>query len=107
MSDVVNMSINKCSTRAIKSPHKIVAPSNYPGGASEEEEVVATRDVVDCQCSNAIVEVESMFEKVKKKLRQATLLGSPMVSRTSLGDYQKMKTPRKKKTRHSWHQEIA
>lgn len=88
------------------SPQKIGPPSNYPGGACEEEVVASvSRDVVDCQCSEANVEVESIFEKVKKKLRQAAMLGSPIVN-TSL-DYQKIKTPRKKKTRHSWHQEIA
>lgn len=91
-----------------------VKPSQFPGGDDEE---CLLGDVVDCVrpmvCQDLAVsgrKEESLFERVKKKLRQATMIGSPAKSgsldrrSSGVGVSLAPKQPTKK-TRHSWHQE--
>lgn len=103
-------------------------PSQNPAGGgslcgSAESAVRMNQDVVDCHrpmrqddivngC-DGIVEEESLFERVKKKLRQAAMIAtSPskmgtLDSRSRVPGSNGHKKKLAKKTRHSWHQEIA
>lgn len=95
-----------------------VRPSHYPGGSCCEESM--NQNEVDCCPRTAedvvissqerivVAEEESIFERVKKKLRQATMIGSPSRSldRRSSNIGTGVAKP-VKKTRHSWHQETT
>lgn len=88
------------STRAASAVMSVPVPTHNPNPdgysvCSHEGDNVRERILV--------IEEESIFEKVKKKLRQATMIGSP-ARRSSVGTAAKNPS---KKTRHSWHQETA
>lgn len=107
-------SLTNRAASAVGAPQ--VMPSQFPGGGDDDEECLLG-DVVDCVrpmvCQDVAVsgrEEESLFERVKKKLRQATMIGSPAKSGSldrrfsGVGLSLAPKQPTKK-TRHSWHQE--
>lgn len=104
-----------------------VKPSHFPGGGSSEA-FVKSQDVVDCSrpplcvvedvvgssgSGRIVVSDESMFERVKRKLRQAAMIASPAKSSnltrqsSEVGAAGGGLKKAVKKTRHSWHQETT
>lgn len=105
-----------------------VKPSHFPGGGSSDEAFVKSQDVVDCSrpplcvvedvvgssgSGRIVVSDESMFERVKRKLRQAAMIASPAKSSnltrqsSEVGAAGGGLKKAVKKTRHSWHQETT